>query len=119
MPMREPTYFVLAALLEGPLHGYAIAQRARELSGGRVRLSAGTLYGALERLAAQGLVHEHSEDVVAGRRRRYHRITDAGAAAVAEEAERLAAAAEAVRRRRPAMARGRAGGGVAHGRPPA
>jgi PadR family transcriptional regulator PadR len=33
-PMRQPTYFVLACLLEGPLHGYAIIRRAEELSGG-------------------------------------------------------------------------------------
>ena len=38
-PMREPTYFVLAALLAGPLHGYAIIKRAEEMSGGRVRTS--------------------------------------------------------------------------------
>jgi hypothetical protein len=38
-PMREPTYFVLASLLDGPLHGYAIIQHAGELSGGRVRLA--------------------------------------------------------------------------------
>jgi hypothetical protein len=36
--MREPTYFVLASLLDGPLHGYAIIQRTKELSGSRVRL---------------------------------------------------------------------------------
>jgi PadR family transcriptional regulator, regulatory protein PadR len=100
--MREPTYFILAALLDGPLHGYAIARRAGELSDGRVKLSAGTLYGALERLAGEGLVEEHGEDVVGGRRRRYHRLTGAGEAAVAEEAERLHAAATAVRRRLPA-----------------
>ena len=56
MGMREPTYFLLAGLLDGPRHGYAIAQLARELSGGRVGLSAGTLYGALERLSDQGLI---------------------------------------------------------------
>ena len=99
--MREPTYFVLAALLDGPLHGYAIAQRGQELSGGRVRLSAGTLYGALERLEAQGLVEQDAEEVVGGRRRRYHRITRAGADALAEEAKRLRAAAETVERRLP------------------
>ncbi len=98
-PMREPTYFVLAALLDGPLHGYAIAQRAHELSDGRVRLSAGTLYGALERLVAQGLVEVDAEEVVGGRRRRYHRLTGAGEAAVTEEAERLALAAAAVQGR--------------------
>ena len=94
--MREPTYFILAALLDGPLHGYGIAERARELSEGRVKLSAGTLYGALERLAAEGLVEQAAEEIVAGRRRRYHRITDAGEAAVKEEAERLRAAAAVV-----------------------
>src|SRR3954464_15647569 len=56
MEIREPTYFLLAGLLDGPRHGYAIAQLARELSGGRVGLSAGTLYGALERLGDQGLI---------------------------------------------------------------
>src|SRR5712692_9270855 len=50
--MREPTYFVLAALLDGPLHGYAIIKRAAELSGGRVRMATGTLYTALDRLTA-------------------------------------------------------------------
>ena len=37
--MREPTYFVLASLLDGPLHGYAIIQRTEQLSGGRIKLS--------------------------------------------------------------------------------
>ena len=48
--MREPTYFVLASLLRGPLHGYAIIKRAEQLSDGRVRLATGTLYTALDRL---------------------------------------------------------------------
>ena len=50
MEVRRSTYFVLAALLDGPLHGYAIIGRAAELSGGDVRLSTGTLFGALDRL---------------------------------------------------------------------
>ena len=49
MEIRRSTYFVLAALLDGPLHGYAIIGRAAELSGGEVRLSTGTLFGALDR----------------------------------------------------------------------
>src|SRR3954453_22924721 len=61
MEIREPTYFLLAGLLDGPRHGYAIAQLARELSGGRVGLSAGTLYGALERLGDQGLIQPVEE----------------------------------------------------------
>src|SRR5918998_3764175 len=54
MDLRPASYFVLASLLDGPLHGYAIAARAEELSGGEVRLTAGTLYGALERMTGQG-----------------------------------------------------------------
>src|SRR2546421_597687 len=54
MEIRRSTYFVLAALLDGPLHGYAIIGRAAELSGGEVRLSTGTLFGALDRLVESG-----------------------------------------------------------------
>ena len=81
-PMREPTYFTLAALLDGPLHGYAIAKRAEDVSGGRVRLTAGTLYAALERLLEAGLVAVEGEEVVRGRARRYYRLTAAGSAAL-------------------------------------
>jgi len=97
--LREPTYFILAALLDGPLHGYAIAQSARELSGGAVDPTAGTLYGALDRLAGQGLVEVDREEVVSGRRRRYHRLSDRGREVLVDEAARLRAAAEVVQRR--------------------
>ena len=96
--MREPTYFTLAALLEGPLHGYAIARRAGQLSDGRVRLAAGTLYAALDRLLDQGLVAVEGEEVVQGRARRYYRITAAGGEAVRAEARRLHEAAAVVAR---------------------
>lgn len=98
-PMREPTYFILAALIGGPLHGWAIIHEARVLSGGRVHLTAGTLYGALDRLASDGLVEAEGEDVVNGRRRRYYRLTSTGGAALAGEAERLLASAKVVTRR--------------------
>lgn len=97
--LREPTYFILAALLDGPLHGYAITRSAEELSGGSVRLTAGTLYGALERLVGQGLVEVDGEEVVSGRRRRYHRLSGRGRAILLNEAARLGAAAEVVERR--------------------
>ena|SRR5687767_12342888 len=95
-PMREPTYFILAALVAGPSHGYGIIQEAAEMSGGRVRLTAGTLYGALERLAGEGLVEPDREEVVSGRRRRYFRLTGAGETALAGETERMRSAASAV-----------------------
>ncbi len=94
--MSEATYHILAALLDGPLHGYAVIKRAEEQSGGRVNLAVGTLYGALERMTDDGLIEVDREEVVAGRPRRYFRVTDTGRAAVQEEAERLAAAAAVV-----------------------
>src|SRR5919106_897457 len=101
MDLRPASYFVLASLLDGPLHGYAIAGRAEELSEGEVRLTAGTLYGALERMTARGLVQVDREETVEGRLRRYYRLSDRGREAVTREAERLAAAARVVQRRQP------------------
>jgi PadR family transcriptional regulator PadR len=91
--MSEATYFVLVALANEPGHGYAIAQRAERLSEGRVRLTAGTLYGALDRLTEQGLLRVDGEEVVSGRTRRYYALTDEGRGALADEAVRMAQAA--------------------------
>ena len=94
--MREPTYFVLASLLGGPLHGYAIIKRAEQLSGGRVRLATGTLYTALDRLTADGHVRLVSEETVGGRVRRTYGLTEGGAGALRAEAVRMAEAARIV-----------------------
>jgi PadR family transcriptional regulator, regulatory protein PadR len=94
--MRESTYFVLAALRGQRLHGYAVIKRAADLSGGRVRLAAGTLYAALDRLAGEGYVIADGEEVVNGRARRYYVLTGPGEAAVQAEAARMAAAAKVV-----------------------
>jgi PadR family transcriptional regulator len=81
-PMREPTYFVLASLLSGPLHGYAIIKRAEEMSGGRVHLGTGTLYTVLDRLTAEGYIQLIGEETISGRVRRSYGLTDAGGAAL-------------------------------------
>ena len=104
--MRDQSLFVLASLASGERHGYGIAQDAEELSEGRVRLTAGTLYGALNRLTDEGLVAESREEVVEGRRRRYYALTAAGEAALAEETERLRSMAAALSARA-ASVRGR------------
>jgi DNA-binding PadR family transcriptional regulator len=96
MEIRPASYFVLASLLDGPLHGYAIATRAAELSDGHVRLTAGTLYGALDRMEGRGLVEIDSEETFDGRLRRSYRLTTGGREAVEREADRLAAAARVV-----------------------
>jgi DNA-binding PadR family transcriptional regulator len=94
--MRTPTYFILAALLDERRHGYEIIKQAARLSGGRVRLAAGTLYGALDRLLKAGLVEVVGEEIVAGRARRYYSLTDTGRQQLNEEAERLSQASRAV-----------------------
>jgi PadR family transcriptional regulator len=94
--MRAPTYYLLASLLPGPLHGYAIIKRTAELSGDRVRLATGTLYTALDRLTAEGYVHPVREEIVNGRARRTYGLTEAGVAALQAEAQRMAEAATLV-----------------------
>ena len=90
-PLREPTFLMLAALGPGPLHGYGIIKAVEEMSDGRVRLRAGTLYGALERLESQGFVAFDGEGSDGGPARRYYRLTPAGEQLLASEASRLAA----------------------------
>jgi DNA-binding PadR family transcriptional regulator len=106
--MSEATYHILAALLESPLHGYGIIKRAEELSGGRVRLAVGTLYGALDRMTGDGLIELDREETVGGRPRRYFRITGEGRRAVAQEAARMERAAQIVRGRKAVRADGAA-----------
>jgi PadR family transcriptional regulator PadR len=98
--MRETTYFILASLQDGPLHGYAIIQRASALSSGRIQLATGTLYTALERLTTAGHIRVVDEQIVNGRARRSYELTTEGGAALTEHAEQLAAAARVVTERR-------------------
>ena len=90
--MREPTYYILTTLLDGPLHGYGIIKRTEELSDGRIRLAAGTLYGALDRLLDGNEIEVDREEHVNGRLRRYYRITDDGKGSLAYEVSRMKAA---------------------------
>ncbi|WP_285776842.1 helix-turn-helix transcriptional regulator [Microtetraspora sp. NBRC 13810] len=97
--MSEATYFILTALLDGPLHGYGIILRTGEQSAGRVRIAVATLYRTLDRLEEGGLVVADREEIVEGRTRRYYRITDDGIGALRAEAARLQQAVELVTRR--------------------
>jgi PadR family transcriptional regulator, regulatory protein PadR len=102
--LREPGYFVLASLMDGPLHGYAIIKQAADLSGSRVKLTAGTLYSALDRFSNDGWVEAVGDTVVDGRLRRSYRLTQAGLAVLAEEAQRLDEDAAVVASRLPGLA---------------
>lgn len=102
--VREPTLLLLTALTGGPRHGYALIESVAELSGGRVRLKPGSLYGSLDRLAREGLVQEAGTEVVAGRHRRYYELTDTGSDVLSAQVTRLqsvtAAAVAGLNRRR-------------------
>jgi PadR family transcriptional regulator, regulatory protein PadR len=62
----------------GPQHGYAIAARLEQVSGGAIRLNMGTLYPGLMRLAQRGLVRAEWGQTESTRRARFYRITTAG-----------------------------------------
>jgi DNA-binding PadR family transcriptional regulator len=89
--MQEATFLILTALAGGSQHGYGIITDVEQISEQRVRLRAGTLYTALERLRAEGLVEVDREEIVDSRLRRYYRLTAAGAERLANEAARLQA----------------------------
>lgn len=97
--LRRSSYFILAALLDGPLHGYALIKRVGDLSGGDIRLSTGTLFGALDRLADEGMIVAGREERVGGRVRRSYTLTESGLDVLTREAGRLRRAARVVETR--------------------
>ena len=90
---------ILTALAERPQHGYGIVADVERLSDGRVRLRAGTLYTALDRLSTDELVEVEREEVVEGRLRRYYRLTPKGREALRAEVDRLESNLSAARAR--------------------
>lgn len=97
--LQEPTLLVLTALADAPRHGYAVAQEVKSLSGDRVVLRTGTLYGALDRLLNDGLIVVHREEVVDGRARKVYALAPLGRERLAAEAARMAATAREASRR--------------------
>jgi PadR family transcriptional regulator, regulatory protein PadR len=79
------TPIVLAILAEEDSYGYAIIQRVRELSGGRMEWTDGMLYPVLHRLERLGHIEARWEVAETGRRRKYYRITPQGRTQLAEE----------------------------------
>jgi DNA-binding PadR family transcriptional regulator len=83
-------FYLLLTLTDGERHGYAMAQEARERSGGSVNLGPGSLYWSLGRLADAGLISE--TDAPSGEtdeRRRFYQLTRSGRQVLAREAETL------------------------------
>ena len=84
--LTETTFYILLSLYR-PNHGYGIMQKAEEMSHGRVRLAAGTLYGALNLLVEKKWIEQLP--VEHGSRKKEYRLTDLGLAVLANEVERL------------------------------
>ena len=84
--LTEAVYYILLALVE-PMHGYGIMQQTAALSKDRVRLSAGTLYGALASLLDKGWIEQL--EVALDSRRKEYTITAAGRQVLEQELSRL------------------------------
>ncbi|QWW20482.1 helix-turn-helix transcriptional regulator [Schaalia sp. 19OD2882] len=72
------SFWILTVLAKGRRHGYDIIREVAHLSRGSATLKTTSLYAALERLEAEGLVARDGEEIVDGRARRYYRLTDDG-----------------------------------------
>ena len=83
--LTEAVYYILISLYT-PLHGYGVIQNVEKLSGGRVKLGAGTLYGAINTLLTRGWIVECGES---GERKKEYIITQSGKRAVLDEIDRL------------------------------
>ncbi|MBZ5619938.1 MAG: PadR family transcriptional regulator [Acidobacteriia bacterium] len=102
LPLSPQVFHILVALAGGDQHGYAIMQDVAARSGGKLRLSPGTLYGSVKRMLDQGLIAELRDSERPGtedddERRRYYRLTPFGRKVAKAEAARLADALEQAR----------------------
>src|SRR6266545_1738504 len=87
-PLTEPVLLLLLSLADQPRHGYSILKDVERMSGGRVVLSTGTLYGALQRLLSQGWIERFEEDE-ASRDRRAYRLAPKGRRNLQLEIDRM------------------------------
>lgn len=91
-PLPPAVFHLLLALRDGEQHGYALMQRVEQLTDGAVHMGPGTLYGAIKRMLADGLIEEAAErpdPSIDDQRRRYYRLTATGRRACATEVQRM------------------------------
>ena len=86
-PLTEAVFYILLAARK-PVHGYGIIQEAAELTGGRLKLGPGTLYGAITSLLDKGWIALVSAET-GSRKKKEYLITEAGRAAFYAELSRL------------------------------
>jgi len=98
---------ILLSLSQQDQHGYAILQDVEQLSGGKIVLSNGTLYGALIRLQDQALIERvpNQEPAESGRPRKAYRLTETGLKVLRAETNRMANLVRASQARLPGSAK--------------
>ena len=87
-PFSEPVLLILTSLADEPRHGYALIKDIEDLSGGRVRLSTGTLYGAIRRLVEDGLIEPFDQEDTS-RDKQPYRLTGNGRKQLQAELDRM------------------------------
>jgi DNA-binding PadR family transcriptional regulator len=95
LPLTPAVFHVLLALADGDKHGYAIMKEVDRRTDGKVRLSAGTLYGIVARLLNEGMISETERrpaPELDDERRRYYQLTRFGREVAAAEAGRMESA---------------------------
>lgn len=88
LPLSEATYYILLSLIE-PRHGYGIMQNTSSLTGERLNIGPGTLYGTITKLLDEKLIVSHEGDEGNSERRKVYRLTDRGKELLGVELERL------------------------------
>jgi DNA-binding PadR family transcriptional regulator len=100
LPLPAAVFHILIALADRDRHGYSIMQDVAARTGGKVQLSAGTLYSSIRRMLEQGLIEELAESPdpsSTDERRRYYHLTRFGRRVAAAEVARLSALVEQAR----------------------
>jgi len=87
--LSSPWFQIMLALADGQRHGYGIMQEVEERSSEGFKLWPATLYGAIKRMVAAGLIEPASSAEGDDRRRRYYQLTEMGRVQLAAEARRL------------------------------
>ena len=87
-PLTEPVLLILLSLADKPRHGYALMKDIESLSNGRVRLSTGTVYGALRRLLEDEWIEPFDQDDTS-REKRAYRLTTSGRSQLDGELDRM------------------------------
>jgi DNA-binding PadR family transcriptional regulator len=103
IPLTPAVFHILLALAGGERHGYAIMRDVEQMSGGKVAMGPGTLYGSIKRMLASGLIVEtgiRPDPQLDDQRRRYYQLTSLGSGVLAAESRRLESLVRAIRAKR-------------------